>query len=134
MKIFSILVSIILLFITITIVTAADIIPKNDFIKITEQALDVLDKVEVVFSDSTSLKLDAQKSLKEFDIVMKKYNRYIKTWPDGNQGQIAWAMIEAELYYKMVLIEGVYGENHKKAEEAIERARSLFLKYKNSAK
>jgi hypothetical protein len=132
MKKIYIMIFAILLLIT-TLATASDIIAKSDFIRITDQVIDVLDEIEIVFSDSNSSKYEAEKVLKKFDIVMKKYDRYVKNWPNGIQLQIVWAMTKAKLCYKMALIEGFRGQNHEDAEKSAEEARSMFMKYKNGS-
>ncbi len=111
-------------------VSATEPIPYNDFISITEKALDALDEVEIVFSSSESMKIEVKMAFNKLDTALKKYNRYVKTWPEGKQKEIAWAITEARLLYDMTLIEGLHGENHNKAKEAAQKARDLFLQYK----
>lgn len=109
---------------------AADPMPPKTFILYTEKVLDALDKVEVIFESSESLKIEAQMALRNLDINLKRYDRYVKTWPEGAQGQIVWAITEARLLYDLVLIKGVHGAMHDKAKKAADRARELFLQYK----
>ena len=123
-----------LLLLSVAPVQAADAVPFKDFVSITEKVLDTLDEMETVFSDSESMKIEAKMAFKNFDIAMKKYDRYVKTWPEGKQDIIAWKMQNVRLLYKMTLIEGLHGKSQKEAEQAIQEARDLFAEYKKSKK
>ena len=123
-----------LLLLSVATVQAAEPVPFKDFVPITEKVLDTLDEIETIFSDSESMKIEAKMAFKKFDIAMKKYDRYVKIWPEGKQGVIAWKMQSARLLYDMTLIEGLHGKSHKEAEQAIQEARDLFAEYKKSKK
>jgi hypothetical protein len=123
-----------LLLLPVATVQAADAVPFKDFVSITEKVLDTLDEIETVFSDSESMKIEAKMAFKKFDIAMKKYDRYVKTWPEGKQGIIAWKMQSARLLYDMTLFEGLYGKSHEEAKIATQEARDMFAKYRKSQK
>lgn len=125
---------VIFLLLSVVPVQAADTVPFKTFISITEKVLDALDEMEIVFSDSESTKIDVKMAFKKFDIAMKKYDRYVETWPEGKQGIIAWKMQSVRLLYEMTLIEGLHGKSQKEAEQAIQEARNLFAEYKKSKK
>ena len=123
-----------LVMLSVAPVQATEPVPFKDFVSITEKVLDTLDEIETVFSDSDSRKIEAKMAFKKFDIAMKKYDRYIKTWPEGKQGMIAWKMQSARLLYDMTLIEGTHGKSHGEAEKAVQEARDLFAEYKKLKK
>lgn len=129
MKRFILVPIVMLVMLSVAPVQATEPVPFKDFISITEKVFDALDEIETVFSDSDSRKIEAKMAFKKFDISMKKYDRYIKTWPEGKQGMIAWKMQSARLLYDMTLIEGTHGKSHGEAEKAVQEARDLFAEY-----
>jgi hypothetical protein len=124
----------ILLLLSVAPAQAAEAVPFKDFVSITEKVLDTLDEIETVFSDSESMKIEAKMALKKFDIAKKKYERYVKTWPEGKQILIVWEMQSARLSYEMTLIEGLHGKSHDEANKATQKARDLFAEYRKSKK
>ena len=115
-------------------VQAVEPVPFGEFISITEKGLDALDEVETVFSDSESMKIEVKMAFKKYDIAVKKYDRYVKTWPKGKQADIAWAMAKARLAYDLTLTEGLHGKSHEDAKIATQEAREMFVKYRKLKK
>jgi chromosome segregation ATPase len=112
-------------------VMAKDSVPRSEFIKYTEEALNALDEVEVVFSSSESSKYEAEKALKSLDIAIKKYERFDGLdWGKTNENKIAWEITYSSLNYNRVLLEGLYGSSHEEAKKLAQGARSLFQEYK----
>lgn len=110
-------------------ISAQDIIPPKDFIAITGLALDALDEIEVVFSEYDSRKFEAKAAFKKCDIVMKKYDRYIEKWPDGEQKEIVWSIQSSRLLFEMAM-ELSHKEDLQKAKQQAQKARATFTQYK----
>ena len=66
----------IFLFFTSTNVFAVGQIPREEFIKYTDSCLDVVDEVEVLLSSSKVSLQEAKKLDKDYELCMKKYDRY----------------------------------------------------------
>lgn len=114
---------------------AAEPIPRAEFIRMTEEILNSLDRVEAVFRDSDAKVMEAKLALREFDISTKKYDRYVRgRWPEGKQAEIAWAFAKAWMAYDLTLSEGTYGKSHKDAEASTQEVRDLFAKYRRQKK
>ena len=70
-----ILILVVVAFLTpVAAVHAEEPVPFEEFISITEKALDALDEIETVCSNYDSMKIEAR-------MAVKKYDRYVKTWP-----------------------------------------------------
>lgn len=112
-----------------------DPIPKQEFIKITEEILNVLDEVDSAFSSSETKTFEAKALLKKLDTVQKKYDRYVESWPKDNiQSQIVWAIRKAWMEFDMTLISGLYSQVHQEAKESAKKARELFGNYSTGNK
>lgn len=137
----------VLLLLPVATVQSAEPVPFKEFVSITENVLDALDEVEVVFSNHGYTKANANMAFKKLDIAMLKYRRYITNWrkSSGKQAAIIKAIANAHVSYLTVNTEeelkeygkankneGVYGKTHKRAELYVQEARELFMKYKNS--
>lgn len=115
----------IVLFIATTCVAGpSNTIPKKEFIEITEQALDVLDEMEVMLAKSGTTKWQAENLFAKFDIVERKYYRSGKK-TTKDQGEIILTMVFAKEAFTNPSAKS-YTEGMNKAEEA----RALFSKYK----
>lgn len=142
---------VILLFVAITflsgiaIAQSAEPVPFKEFIAITEKVLDVLDEIEVVFSNNESMKIEVNTAFKKLDIEMLKYRRYVQDWrkSPGKQAAIIKAISNAHVLYKITETEeelkkygkaqeneGIYGKSHESAKLYAQEARELFVKYK----
>lgn len=130
-----ILILVVVAFLTpVAAVHAEEPVPFEEFISITEKALDALDEIETVCSNYDSMKIEARMAVKKYDIAVKKYDRYVKTWPKGKQANIAWAMTSARLSYDMAFNSSNMDEmlaNEKKAIIELQKARELYVKYKS---
>lgn len=123
---------------TSLITYAAEPVPFDDFVKITEQALDALDEIETVCSSGHSTKKEAMSAFKKFDTVMKKYDRYTDTtsWPGSVQMNIWIKLTSARLSWQIVLQDITFHErlDVKSRDEAMQitqEVRDKFMEYKN---
>ncbi len=145
-RVFLILFAVFLL-LPVATVQSAEPVPFKEFISITENVLDALDEIEVVFSSHAFAKTEVNMAFKKLDLAMLKYRRYVQDWrkTPGKQAAIIKAIANAHVSYLTVNAEealkeygkaqkneGVYGKTHKRAERYVQEARELFMKYKNS--
>lgn len=122
---------ILLILSTCLITYAAEPIPFDDFVKITEEALDALDEIETVFSSSDSTKREAKLAFKKFDTVWKKYKRFKTTASESTvQFEITFGMWMARMQFETASLEGLNGKSHNEAIKTTQKARDLFMKYK----
>jgi len=106
-------------------------VPRGDFIKLTENALDALDEVESTLNHSTP-RIEIQKALNKSEAANKRYKRYVPdVWPKGSQREIVGQLSAAHYYYGVYLFTELQSDESKKAgETAATKARKLFRKYK----
>jgi hypothetical protein len=113
---------------------AAEPIPYNTFVSITENAMDALDEVAEVWSLPESTEIDRTRVLNRFDAAIKQYNRYVNDWPkDSKQGEIVKSMTVARGTYQ-VSASHYLSQSRKTylpmAEDQIQRALDLYMAYK----
>ncbi len=117
-------------FIFVGLAQAVEPVPHASFVKYTEAALDVIDELDVAFSSlSGATKPEAKRLINKLDACLKKYDRYVKQWPDGEQGRIVSAIMQTGLAYDIVLLEGLHGKTHAQAKQLSQRSRDLFAAY-----
>lgn len=108
---------------------AEEPIPKEEFVKITDGVLDVLDEVETIASNPQSMKIEAKKVLDKFKTVQKKYNRYVVgKWPEGAQRDIVGKLFLSSITWETVSISWT-PDTLEKAKDASNKARQAYSDY-----
>ena len=78
-----------------------------------------------------------KKATAKVDASLKKYDRYVKTWPESEQAQIVWRIAKARLLFQTHLLYRsdplkAYGDKElEDGTTAAQEARDRFMKYKN---
>lgn len=103
----------------------------GDFIKYTEEVLNVLDKVDAIMLNPNSTKKEARQSINDLDASIKKYERlgpgrWKDEAPQKIRGQIINSRISFDLYF-------MGGEKKflDDARSSASEARELFRAYKD---
>jgi hypothetical protein len=125
------LISIALLFaFSPSVICAQEQMPRDEFIRITENALDALDKLETIFSSVRPNKRDASMAQLDLETTLKKYERYKAYKRTKTQGSIIFNLEAANTLYMMMISLGTIDETFDHAKTAAQEARDLFGAYK----
>lgn len=121
--------------ISLTIISAQEQIPRDEFIRITENALDAIDKLETIFSSTGSTKMEARMAQNDLKTALKKYDRYESYKKTKAQDEIIISILMADFAYMPMVMTGSVDEKlFNDAKTYAQEARDLFGKYKQKKK
>jgi hypothetical protein len=128
--------SIFLLFIFSVGANAKEPLPRSEFIKYTDAALDGLDELEAALTGGSASAIDVRRAITKVDAALKKYDRYVKSWPECAQAHIAWQITKARLLFQTHLtlrsdpLRGYGDKELQEATDAAQDARDRFMEYR----
>lgn len=109
---------------------AQDKIPKAEFVKYTEAALDAVDIVEGTLTNTEATVLEANKAIRDLDVALKKYDRFGKgPLKEPAPREIKTKLYEARLCYD-IFIMGKDSNYLQKGMDLSQQVRNLFKRYK----
>lgn len=121
--------------ISLTIISAQEQMPRDEFIRITENALDALDKLETIFSSTGSTKMEARMAQNDLKTALKKYDRYESYKKTKAQNEIIVSISMADFAYMPMVMTGSVDEKlFNDAKTSAQKARDQFGKYKQKKK
>jgi hypothetical protein len=113
-----------------------DPIPREEFIKITEEIINIIDQLESIFASFQPKVFEVRPLVQKLDAAQKKYKRYGDSLPEDNvQGKIAKAILTANFYYEIMLFSGSYSspsgdkDYYSESKRAAKEVRELFSSY-----
>ena len=117
------------------VVFAQEIFPRKEFIKITEEAINAVDKLEAGFLYPLGItRVEARQLHNNFSAVLKRYDRYSSYKKTDTQNLIFSKLIMLNLQYMKLSLElELEKVEHDDLQEALQTAdelRGLFYKYK----
>lgn len=123
-----ILITIALLFIP-AVCFGSEPVPHKDFVKFTEAALDALDQLESAAQDGP--RFEVEKMSRKLGAALKKYDRYVKSWPEGSrQAAIVTEISRAKAGFDYLTLQ-YSRDTLDKSRQAAQKARELFTKYQS---
>jgi hypothetical protein len=108
-------------------ISAQETTSREKFLSVTESALDALDKLETIFSDPDSTRIEARLAQHELETALKKYERYApKTKTEGEM--VLFIKMANFEYMGMSMTGKIDEDTFKSAKENTQKARDIFKK------
>ena len=118
-----------------TSISAQEPMPRDEFMKITDNALDALDKLGTIFSSTGSTKMESKLAQNDIDIALMKFDLYESYKITKAQHEIIVAISMADLTYMPMVIAGsVDVKLYNTAKLYTQKAHDLIEKYKTNKK
>jgi len=119
----------------LTGISAQEPMPRDEFMKITKDALDALDKLDTIFSGTGSTKMEARLAENNLETALTKYDLHESYKITKAQDEIIINISMADLTYMPMVIAGsVDVKLFNIARTYTRKAHVLFEKYKTGKK